>query len=92
MSPYDFDIAIIGGGSAGLTVAAGAAQFGAKTLLIERIPRGDCFITAVCEQDASQDGPCAPSYEECCKIRTASVDVRRLISERSPSGSNRSFQ
>ena len=36
MANYDFDIGILGGGSAGLTVAAGATQFGAKTLLIEK--------------------------------------------------------
>jgi len=33
---YDFDIGVIGGGSGGLTVAAGASQFGAKTLLVEK--------------------------------------------------------
>jgi len=45
MAAYDFDIGIIGGGSAGLTVAAGAAQFGAKTLLIEKekVLGGDCL-------------------------------------------------
>ncbi len=45
MSVFDFDVGIIGGGSAGLTVAAGAAQFGAKTLLIEKEPvlGGDCL-------------------------------------------------
>lgn len=45
MTPYDFDIGIIGGGSAGLTIAAGAAQFGAKTLLIEKegVLGGDCL-------------------------------------------------
>jgi pyruvate/2-oxoglutarate dehydrogenase complex dihydrolipoamide dehydrogenase (E3) component len=35
MKNYDFDIGIIGGGAAGLTVASGAAQLGAKTLLVE---------------------------------------------------------
>ena len=30
------DICVIGGGSAGLSVAAGAAQMGAETVLIER--------------------------------------------------------
>jgi pyruvate/2-oxoglutarate dehydrogenase complex dihydrolipoamide dehydrogenase (E3) component len=30
----DYDIGILGGGAAGLTVAAGAAQLGAKTLVI----------------------------------------------------------
>ncbi len=45
MASYDYDIGIIGGGAAGLTVASGAAQLGARTLLIEREPTlgGDCL-------------------------------------------------
>ncbi|TET92473.1 MAG: mercuric reductase [Desulfobacteraceae bacterium] len=45
MAEYDFDIGIIGGGSGGLTVSAGAAQFGAKTLLVEKEKElgGDCL-------------------------------------------------
>ena len=45
MASYDYDIAIIGGGAAGLTVTAGAAQLGARTLLIEKEPSlgGDCL-------------------------------------------------
>lgn len=45
MSSYDYDIGIIGGGAAGLTIASGAAQLGAKTLLIERETDlgGDCL-------------------------------------------------
>lgn len=45
MASYDYDIGIIGGGAAGLTVAAGAAQLGARTLLIEKEPAlgGDCL-------------------------------------------------
>ncbi len=45
MASYDYDIGIIGGGAAGLTVASGAAQLGAKTLLIEKEPAlgGDCL-------------------------------------------------
>ena len=45
MPPYDYDIGIIGGGSAGLTVAAGTAQLGARTLLVEKEDRlgGDCL-------------------------------------------------
>jgi pyruvate/2-oxoglutarate dehydrogenase complex dihydrolipoamide dehydrogenase (E3) component len=45
MADYEFDIGILGGGSAGLTVAAGAAQFGARTLLIEKEKAlgGDCL-------------------------------------------------
>ncbi|MGD2186725.1 MAG: FAD-dependent oxidoreductase [Desulfobacterales bacterium] len=45
MANYDYDIGIIGGGAGGLTVAAGAAQLGAKTLLIEKEKElgGDCL-------------------------------------------------
>ncbi|MEJ2723567.1 MAG: FAD-dependent oxidoreductase [Deltaproteobacteria bacterium] len=45
MSGYDYDIGIIGGGAAGLTVASGAAQLGAGTLLIEKEAAlgGDCL-------------------------------------------------
>ncbi len=45
MSAYDYDIAVIGGGAAGLTVTAGAARAGAKTLLLEKEPAlgGDCL-------------------------------------------------
>ncbi|WP_029893613.1 dihydrolipoyl dehydrogenase family protein [Desulfohalovibrio reitneri] len=42
---FDYDIGVIGGGAAGLTVTAGAAQLGAKTVLIEKEPKlgGDCL-------------------------------------------------
>jgi pyruvate/2-oxoglutarate dehydrogenase complex dihydrolipoamide dehydrogenase (E3) component len=45
MPAYDYDIGIIGGGAAGLTVASGSAQLGAKTLLIEKEKElgGDCL-------------------------------------------------
>ena len=45
MANFDFDIGVIGGGAAGLTVTAGAAQLGAKTLLIEKETElgGDCL-------------------------------------------------
>jgi pyruvate/2-oxoglutarate dehydrogenase complex dihydrolipoamide dehydrogenase (E3) component len=45
MAEYDYDIGILGGGAAGLTVASGAAQLGAKALLIEKEPLlgGDCL-------------------------------------------------
>jgi pyruvate/2-oxoglutarate dehydrogenase complex dihydrolipoamide dehydrogenase (E3) component len=45
MSKYDYDMIIIGGGAAGLTVAAGASQLGAKTALIEKHRLGgDCLF------------------------------------------------
>ncbi|XPV77347.1 MAG: dihydrolipoyl dehydrogenase family protein [Desulfovibrio sp.] len=45
MSKYDYDLGIIGGGAAGLTVASGASQLGAKVILIEKekLLGGDCL-------------------------------------------------
>ncbi len=45
MADYDFDMGILGAGAAGLTVASGSAQLGAKTLLIEKEKElgGDCL-------------------------------------------------
>ncbi|MBW2202165.1 MAG: FAD-dependent oxidoreductase [Deltaproteobacteria bacterium] len=45
MADYDYDMGIIGGGAAGLTVASGSAQLGAKTLLVEKEKElgGDCL-------------------------------------------------
>lgn len=45
MNDFQYDIGIIGGGAAGLTVASGAAQLGAKTILIEKEDAlgGDCL-------------------------------------------------
>jgi pyruvate/2-oxoglutarate dehydrogenase complex dihydrolipoamide dehydrogenase (E3) component len=45
MADYNFDIGVIGSGAAGLTVTAGAAQAGAKTLLVEKEKElgGDCL-------------------------------------------------
>jgi len=45
MANFDYDIGVIGGGAAGLTVTSGCAQLGAKTLLIEKEKElgGDCL-------------------------------------------------
>ena len=45
MPNYDYDIGVIGGGAGGLTVTAGAARLGAKTLLVEKENElgGDCL-------------------------------------------------
>ena len=45
MANYDFDLGVLGGGAAGLTVTAAAAQLGAKTILIEKEDKlgGDCL-------------------------------------------------
>lgn len=45
MAKYEYDIGVIGGGAAGLTVASGSAQLGAKTILFEQEDKlgGDCL-------------------------------------------------
>jgi pyruvate/2-oxoglutarate dehydrogenase complex dihydrolipoamide dehydrogenase (E3) component len=45
MTDYDYDLGVLGGGAAGLTVASGSAQLGAKTLLVEKESAlgGDCL-------------------------------------------------
>jgi pyruvate/2-oxoglutarate dehydrogenase complex dihydrolipoamide dehydrogenase (E3) component len=45
MAGFEYDIGVIGGGAAGLTVTSGAAQLGAKTILIEKEKElgGDCL-------------------------------------------------
>jgi len=45
MPKFDYDVGIISGGAAGLTVASGSAQLGAKTLLVEKENElgGDCL-------------------------------------------------
>lgn len=46
MSKYDFDAIVIGGGAAGLTASGIAANFGAKTMMIEKHRLGgDCTWT-----------------------------------------------
>ncbi len=46
MAKYDFDSIVIGGGAAGLTVAGIAANFGAKTMMVEaNLLGGDCTWT-----------------------------------------------
>ncbi|CAK9024744.1 unnamed protein product [Durusdinium trenchii] len=43
-APTRYDVVVVGAGSGGLTAAKTAARFGAKTMLVERLPRlgGDC--------------------------------------------------
>ena len=45
MAAHDYDLGILGGGAAGLTAAAGSAQLGAKTVLVEKakVLGGDCL-------------------------------------------------
>ncbi|QJB57614.1 FAD-dependent oxidoreductase [Pseudodesulfovibrio sp. zrk46] len=70
MVSFDYDLGIIGGGAAGLTVASGASQLGVKTLLIEKESKlgGDCLHYG-----------CVPSKT---LIKTASVYHKMKNAER----------
>ena len=63
MQRIEADICIIGAGSAGLSVAAGAAQLGAKTVLFERGDMGGECLNA----------GCVPSKSLIASARTASA-------------------
>ncbi len=44
MASYDYDLCVIGAGSAGLSIAAGASQMGARVALVEKgVMGGDCL-------------------------------------------------
>jgi len=68
--PYDYDIIVIGAGSAGLSAAKFAARFGAKTAIIEgsRVG-GDCTWTG-----------CVPSKSliKCAKMAKHVRDAGRF--------------
>ena len=48
MAPAEFDVCVVGAGSAGLSVAAGTSQFGLKTVLIERGEMGGECLNSGC--------------------------------------------
>ncbi|MFV0421848.1 dihydrolipoyl dehydrogenase family protein [Oleidesulfovibrio sp.] len=72
MPKYDYDLIVIGGGAAGLTVTAGASQLGAKVLLVEQDHAlgGDCLHYG-----------CVPS-----KALIRSASVRRQMQQASKYG------
>ncbi len=59
MAGFEYDIGIIGGGAAGLTVASGAAQLGAKSLLVKRKKRwaGIAYILVAYPVKRSSEPP-----------------------------------
>lgn len=62
MTPYTYDVIVIGGGAAGLMAAGTAAEYGRRVLLLEKNDRlahkvritgkGRCNVTNFCELDA----------------------------------------
>lgn len=96
MGRFDYDIGIIGGGAAGLTVAAGAGKLGARALLIEnrRNLGGDCLnfgcvpskalIRAAALRHASSLGPTfglPASAGEPVDLAAVLARVRKVIEE-----------
>lgn len=72
----EFDVCIIGAGSAGLSMAAGAAQLGLKTVLIEKDKMGgDCLNTGCVPSKALlQAGKTAESFRNAKAFGIKSIE------------------
>jgi 2-octaprenyl-6-methoxyphenol hydroxylase len=80
ISPRDFDVAVVGGGPAGLTAALAAAQSGARTALVARkIPYGDNRTTALLH--ASIHILQELDVWDACREHAAPLRVMRLIDD-----------
>src|SRR3954452_22361100 len=76
----DYDIAVIGGGPAGLTAAIAVAETGAKTALLARhAPYADNRTTALL--GASTDLLERLQVWPRCRDRAASLQVMRLVDD-----------
>jgi cyclic pyranopterin phosphate synthase len=79
MSAGHFDIAVIGAGSGGLSVAAAAAQFGQRVVLFEKGEMGgDCLNTGCVPSKALLAAAKQAGFE---RIRINAVSIRGLTEE-----------
>jgi len=81
MANYDYDLAVIGGGAAGLTVASGASQLGARTLLIEKEPSlgGDCLhFGCVPSKTLIHSARLYHSLKSCSRFGLPEVDMKEV--------------
>lgn len=105
MSPRHFDIAVIGAGSGGLTVAAAAAQFGRRVVLFEKGEMGgDCLndgcvpskalLAAAKHAQAMREGtPFGISpVEPAVDFAAVMAHVRRAIAAIAPNDSQQRFE
>jgi len=75
-----FDVAVVGGGPAGLTAAIAVARSGARTALIaRRLPYGDNRTTALLH--ASIEILQGLDVWEACRDRAAALEVMRLVDD-----------
>ncbi|MBA3008268.1 MAG: FAD-dependent oxidoreductase [Proteobacteria bacterium] len=81
MATYDYDLGVIGGGAAGLTVASGASQLGARTLLIEKEPSlgGDCLhFGCVPSKTLIHSARLYHSLKSCSRFGLPEVDMKEV--------------
>ncbi len=81
MAKYDYDLGVIGGGAAGLTVASGAAQLGAGTLLIEKGPAlgGDCLhFGCVPSKTLIHSARLYQSLKDCSRFGLPEVEMKAV--------------
>ncbi len=79
MANYDYDLGVLGGGAAGLTVTAGAAQLGAKTLLVEKEAAlgGDCLhYGCVPSKTLIRTARAYHDMKQCAKFGLPQVDMQ----------------
>lgn len=100
MSRFDTDICVIGGGSGGLSVAAGAVQMGARVVLIEGHKMGGDCLNYGCvpskallsaARAAKAAGPVAPEAAQ-ERYRAAQAQVRAAIAAIEPHDSVERFE
>src|SRR4029453_5064913 len=75
-----FDVAVVGGGPAGLTAAIAGAQSGARTALVaRRVPYGDNRTTALLH--ASVEILQGLDVWDACRDQAAALRVMRLVDD-----------
>jgi pyruvate/2-oxoglutarate dehydrogenase complex dihydrolipoamide dehydrogenase (E3) component len=92
-APSHYDLVVIGGGAAGLVTSGGAAQLGARTLLIERhLLGGECLYTGCVPSKALIAAAAQAHGGKAVDWPTARANIRRAIATIEPHDSPERFR
>jgi pyruvate/2-oxoglutarate dehydrogenase complex dihydrolipoamide dehydrogenase (E3) component len=93
MASFDYDLVVIGGGAAGLVSSGGAAQLGARTLLVERhLLGGECLYTGCVPSKALIAAAALAHGGKAVDWPQAHSAIRRAITTIEPHDSPERFQ